>query len=189
VSARSTREDALCRLWRGRRAAPFRMQGQRGFMPVLVFVVWALSCAVSSASTTQRFRADEWVTECDGTPNTRAADCSITVPFWQTGDTGKGSFALVVMLETGNIGIVGQPLPVKAVLRVDRNPSIECRTTQYCIFPTSQSFAAVRELGVGSLVLIDVFTPKSHFAFSLTTKGYQAGVAQIRAWGYRLPTD
>jgi hypothetical protein len=189
VSARSAGEDALCRLGRRCRAAAFWRQRRRRSAPVLIFAVWALFCAVSSASATQRFRADEWVTECGGNPDSRAADCSITVPFWQTGDTGKGSFALVVMLETGNIGIVGQPFPVKAVLRVDKNPSIECQSTRYCIFPSGQSFAAVRELGVGSLVLIDVFTPKSHFAFSLTTKGYQAGVAQIRAWGYRLPTD
>ena len=136
-----------------------------------------------------RFRADEWVTECGGSLGSPATDCSITVPFWQTGDDGKGSFALVVMLETGNIGIVGQPVPVKAVLRIDRNPPIECRATRYCIFPTAQSLSAVRELGVGALVLIDVFTTRSHFAFSLTPKGYQAGVAQIRAWGYQIPGD
>jgi len=93
------------------------------------------------------------------------------------------------MLETGNIGIVGQPFPIRAVLRIDRNPPIECRTTRYCIFPTTQSVTAVRQLGAASLVLIDVFTAKSHFAFSLTPKGFRAGLAQIRAWGYQLPTD
>ena len=120
VSARSAGEDALCRLGHRCRAVAFWRQRRRRSAPVLIFAVWALFCAVSSASATQRFRADEWVTECGGNPDSRAADCSITVPFWQIGDTGKGSFALVVMLETGNIGIVGQPFPVKAVLRVDR---------------------------------------------------------------------
>src|SRR6267154_3629405 len=38
---------------------------------------------------------------------------------------------------------------------------------------------------VGSLILIDVFTDRGAFNFSLTPKGYQAGIAQIRAWGYR----
>ncbi len=156
---------------------------------ILVFAAWTLLCAAGAASATLRFRADEWVTECGGSLGGAAADCSITVPFWQTGDDGKGSFALVVMLETGNIGIVGQPVPVKAVLRIDRNPPIECRATRYCIFPTAQSLSAVRELGVGALVLIDVFTTRSHFSFSLTPKGYQAGVAQIRAWGYQIPGD
>jgi hypothetical protein len=93
------------------------------------------------------------------------------------------------MLQTGNIGIVGQPLPVKAVLRVDKNPPIECRETPYCIFPSAQAVVAVRQLMVGSLILIDVFTAKATFAFSLTTKGYRAGIAKIRAWGYRLPFD
>jgi len=156
---------------------------------ILVLAALVIICAAGGASATLRFRADEWVTECAGSLGSPAADCSITVPFWQTGNNGKGSFALVVMLETGNIGIVGQPVPVKAVLRVDGNPPIECRAAQYCIFPTAQSLAAVKELGIGSLVLIDVFTTRAHFAFSLTPKGYQAGVAQVRAWGYRLPGD
>jgi hypothetical protein len=96
-----------------------------------------------------------------------------------------GSFALVVMLQTGNMGIVGQPTPVRAVLRVDKNPPIECRQPRYCVFPSTQALAVLRQLKVGSLILIDVFTEKGAFNFSLTPKGYQAGMAQIRAWGYR----
>ena len=189
VPTRSAEWRALGQLWhRGR--APGRWTGRRRrSAAVLVFAAWTLLGAAGAASATLRFRADEWVTECDGSLGSPATDCSITVPFWQTGDNGKGSFALVVMLETGNIGIVGQPVPVKAVLRIDRNPPIECRATRYCIFPTAQSLSAVRELGVGALVLIDVFTTRSHFAFSLTPKGYQAGVAQIRAWSYQIPGD
>ena len=170
-------------------APPGRMRRRRRPAAVLFFAGWAILSAADGASATLRFRADDWVTECGGGPGGRAADCSITVPFWQTGHDGKGSFALVVMLETGNIGIVGQPFPIRAVLRIDRNPPIECRTTRYCIFPTTQSVTAVRQLGAASLVLIDVFTAKSHFAFSLTPKGFRAGLAQIRAWGYQLPTD
>lgn len=155
---------------------------------VLALALCGLLCAAPAASATQRFRADEWITECDG-PRGGGADCSITVPFWQPGHTGKGSFALVVMLQTGNIGIVGQPPPQKAVLRVDKNPAIECRQAQYCIFPTAQALAIVKQLEAGSLILVDVYTGKSEFRFSLTPKGFQAGIAQIRAWGYRLPID
>jgi hypothetical protein len=189
VSARSAGEHASRRLDHRGRAASLWIWRQRRSAVVFGVAAWTLLCVAGGASASLRFRADEWVTECDGGLGSPAADCSITVPFWETADNGKGSFALVVMLETGNIGIVGQPLPVKAVLRVDRNPPIECQATRYCIFPTSESLSAVRELGVGSLILIDVFTARSHFAFSLTPKGYQAGVAQIRAWGYRLPGD
>jgi hypothetical protein len=140
---------------------------------------------LSPAVGDQTFRSDEWITECGA----GASDCSITVPFWQAqGDRG-GSFALVVMLQTGNIGIVGQPFPVKAVLRIDKNPPIECRQARYCIFPNAQAAAAVKQLKVGSLILIDVFTEKGLFSFSLTAKGYQAGIAKIRSWGYRLPID
>jgi hypothetical protein len=189
VSTCSAAGCGLGQLWHWGRAPGRWTRGRRLSAAVLVFAAWTLLGAAGATSATLRFRADEWVTECGGGLGSPATDCSITVPFWQTGDDGKGSFALVVMLETGNIGIVGQPVPVKAVLRIDRNPPIECRATQYCIFPTAHSLSAVRELGVGALVLIDVFTTRSHFAFSLTPKGYQAGVAQIRAWGFQIPGD
>jgi len=139
-----------------------------------------------TATGEQTFRSDEWITECEASPGGDASDCSITVPFWQARGDGDGSFALVVMLQTGNIGIVGQPFPVKAVLRVDKNPPIECKQARYCIFPSAQALAIVKQLEIGSLILIDVFTAKGTFSFSSTPKGYQAGIAKIRAWGYRL---
>jgi hypothetical protein len=37
--------------------------------------------------------------------------------------------------------------------------------------------------------LIDVFTAKAQFSFSLSPKGFQAGVAQMRAWGYQASAD
>ena len=118
-----------------------------------------------------------------------APDCSITVPFWQGERQRDGAFALVVMIQTGNIGIVGQPFPTRAVLRVDKNPPIECRQARYCVFPSAQSPAVLRQLKDAALILVDVFTAKGTFSFSLTPKGYQAGIAKIRAWGYRLPGD
>ena len=151
---------------------------------VLLFLgLYVQFLALSPAAGEQTFKADEWITECSAD----ASDCSITVPFWQTqGDRG-GSFALVVMLQTANLGIVGQPAPIKAVLRVDKNPPIECRQERYCVFPSAQAITAINQLRVGSLILIDVVTAKASFNFSLTAKGYQAGIAKIRAWGYRLP--
>ena len=144
--------------------------------------VFLLSPAIGK----QAFRSDEWITECEAGPGSAAPDCSITVPFWQARGDGDGSFALVVMLQTGNIGIVGQPFPVKAVLRVDKNPPIECRQARYCVFPSAQALAVANQLKVGSLILIDVVTVKGTFSFSLTPKGYQAGMAKIQAWGYRV---
>jgi invasion protein IalB len=144
---------------------------------------------LSPATAEQTFRSDEWITECQVDPGNGTPDCSITIPFWQDRDHQDASFALVVMLQTGNIGIVGQPLPVKAVLRVDKNPPIECRQIRFCIFPSAQALVVVNQLKVGSLILIDVFTTKGTFSFSLTPKGYQAGIAKIRAWGYRLFPD
>ena len=152
---------------------------------VLSLSCYVQTCGVSTAVAGQKFRADEWVTECDSGPGIGAPDCSITVPFWQTRGGPRGSFALVVMLQTGNMGIVGEPFPTRAVLRIDKNPPIECREARYCVFPSMQALAALKQLKVGSLVLIDVYTEKGDFSFSLTPKGFQAGMAQIRAWGYR----
>jgi len=89
---------------------------------ILFLTLSAQTSGLSWATEGQQYRADEWITECDPGPSTSAADCSITVPFWETRGDPSGSFALVVMLQTGNIGIVGQPFPVRAVLRVDKNP-------------------------------------------------------------------
>jgi len=162
------------------------MRSRRFRTAALLFLSFcAQTPGLSWAAGEQKFRSDEWITECDATPGVGIPDCSITVPFWQTQGDQTGSFALVVMLQTGNVGIVGQPFPVRAVLRVDRNPPIECKQARYCVFPSVQAFAILKQLKVGSLILIDVFTPKTAFSFSLTPKGYQAGIAQIRAWGYR----
>jgi hypothetical protein len=107
------------------------------------------------------------------------------VPFWENRGAPRGSFALVVMLQTRNMGIVGEPFPIRAVLRIDKNPPIECREGRYCVFPSMLALAALKQLKTASLILIDVYTEKGEFSFSLTPKGFQAGMAQIRAWGYR----
>ncbi len=156
---------------------------------ILLFPLFVQVLVLAPAIGEQTFQSDEWITECEAAPDSATPDCSITVPFWQAEGDRDGSFALVVMLQTGNIGIVGQPLPVKAVLRVDKNPPIECKQTRYCIFSSPQALAVVKQLKVGSLILIDVFTAKGAFSFSLTPKGYQAGIAKIRAWGYRLSLE
>ena len=162
------------------------MRSRRFPTAVLVLLVGCVQTwGASKAAAGQKFRADEWVTECDSGPGAGPPDCSITVPFWQTRGGPKGSFALVVMLQTGNIGIVGDPFPTRAVLRIDKNPPIECREARYCVFPSMQALAALKQLKVGALVLIDVYTEKGGFSFSLTPKGFQAGIAQIRAWGYQ----
>jgi hypothetical protein len=151
-------------------------------------VVLAVLCGFLIEATTaaaEKFQADEWVTECDAGTRSGVPDCAITVPFWQSRGAPKGSFALVIMVETGNIGIVGEPYPIRAVLRVDKYPPAECRQPRYCVFPTVQALAVLKQLKTGSLILIDVYTARGEFNFSLTPKGFQAGIAQIRAWGYR----
>src|SRR5712675_2988562 len=127
---------------------------------ILFLTLSALTSGLSWATEGQQYRADEWITECDPAPSTGALDCSITVPFWQTHGDPSGSFALVVMLQTGNIGIVGEPFPTRAVLRIDKNPPIECTEARYCVFPSMQALAALKQLKTGSLVLIDVYTQK-----------------------------
>src|SRR5271157_1059584 len=155
---------------------------------ILLIGAWSQILAPSPAVGEQKFQSDEWITECSNDGRS-IPDCSITVPFWQEQGQQNGSFALVVMLQTGNIGIVGEPFPVKAVLRVDKNPPIECRQIRYCVFPSAPALAVVKQLKAGALILIDIFTEKGAFSFSLTPKGYQAGIAKIRAWGYHFLTE
>ena len=189
VSTRIDEEYALGRLEHRGRAAARRMRRPRRPTMILVLAAWAILCAAGDASATLRFRADEWVTECGGSLGSPAADCSITVPFWQTGSDGKGSFALVVMLETGNIGIVGQPVPVKAVLRVDGNPPIECRAAQYCIFPTAPISlcrqGARDRLAGPHRCLYDA----SPFRLQPDAKGLPGRSGADTSWGYRLRGD
>ena len=134
----------------------------------------------------QTYRSDDWVTKCDARPGSAAAECSIAVPFAQTVDGEEGSFALVVILRSGDIAIVGHPFPTKAVLQVGKYPPIECRQPRYCLFRRDQARAAIQGFADGALVLIDVTTGKRTYRFSVSTKGYQAGLAYVRAWGYRF---
>ena len=162
------------------------MPGGPFYRVAVLFLVFCTQApGLCSAAAVQKFRADEWVTECEPAPYAGPGNCSITVPFWQGRHDERGSFALVIMLQTGNIGIVGQPFPTRAILRVDKNPPIECTQMRYCIFPSVQALSIVHQLEAGSLILVDVYTHKGIFKFSLTPKGFQAGIAQIRAWGYR----
>ena len=136
----------------------------------------------AGAAAGQKYQSGDWITECEtggGVP-----ECSLMVPFSKTENGQRGAFALAVMMSTGDIAIVGQPVPVRAVLRIGNNPPIECRETQYCLFPREQSIAAIGQLSSTSVILVDVLTAKASFKFSLTTRGYQAGLAQIRAWRY-----
>jgi hypothetical protein len=136
-----------------------------------------------AAAAGQKYQSDDWVTECEGGAS---GECSIIVPFWKVENGQKGSFALAVMLQTGDIGIVGQPPPLRATLRIDNHPPLECREPRQCLFPHSQGLAAIGLLGSASVLLIDVVTQKTTFRFSLTARGYQAGLAQIRAWNFRF---
>jgi hypothetical protein len=165
----------------------FGMPTKRARIALELLILYTLLLVFSPSAKAQKFRADEWITECDRVAGIASSgDCSITIPFWQDRGEPRGSFALVIMLQTGNIGIVGQPIPLRAVLRIDKNPPIECRQERYCIFPSMQALAALKQLKLGALILIDVFTARGAYKFSLTPKGYQAGIAQIRAWGYRI---
>jgi hypothetical protein len=148
-----------------------------------LFSIGAIAAPPRASAGGQVFRSDAWVTECE--PG--AAACSITAPFSDEQDGHQGSFALVVMLQAGGVAIVGRPYPTRAVLRVDRNRAIECRETRYCLFPGGEAGAFIKELTTGSLVYVDVFAGRAAFHFSLTTKGYRAGLAKIGAWGYRFP--
>jgi hypothetical protein len=138
--------------------------------------------AKAPAAAALRFRVGDWVTEC-GT-----AGCSITGLFQQTNlDGRRGAFALVVMLGSRQLAVVGEPHPIRVRLQIDANNPAACVGARYCIFPGAAARRAIKELGAGSLVLIDVHTGKDVFRSSLSTKGYQASLAKLQAEGYKVP--
>ena len=94
---------------------------------------------------------------------------------------------MLVDLKNRQLAVVGEPVPARANLRIDKNQPVGCTGTQ-CIFSNTDAETVIRQLQYGSLMLIDVFTAKSVFQFSLSTKGFQAGMAKIQAMGYRSPT-
>ena len=130
----------------------------------------------------QAYQSGGWTTECRGGRDARA--CSLIVPFSRIEHGQRADYTLAVLLSTGDIAIVGKPPPVRAVLRIGNNPPMECRESQPCLFPRDRSIDAILQLRTAPVILIDVLNSKSSFKFSLTTHGYQAGLAQIRAWGY-----
>ena len=162
---------------------------RRSWLAAFLAGLFCGSLAVSARAAVGRYQSDAWITVCEPEAGTKTAGCSLTVPFGGVQNDRRGAFAMVVALDSEMIGIVGLPYPVRAMLRIDKDPPIECRETRYCLFSQDQSLAAIKELKVGSLILIDVYTSRATFRFSLTPRGYQAGIAQIRAWGDQLPWD
>jgi hypothetical protein len=129
-------------------------------------------------------QSDNWTAECQigGPQRAVDGDCSVTGVF-QDIDVGSadGSFALLVALRPPAVAIVGRPLPLKARLQIDANPAFACNGQRYCIFPATDTRRIIDELNRGSLILVDVVTGNSVYRASLSTAGFRAGLAKIRA--------
>lgn len=155
-------------------------------MPALAAAGLAVSAIADTPSAAAlRFRVGDWVTECR-----TSADCSVTGLFQQTNlDGRRGSFAVVIMLGSRQLAVVGAPYPIRAKLQIDKNDPAECVGARYCIFPSGEARRAIGELGAGSLVLIDVYTAGGVFRSSLSTIGYQSSLAELQADGYTIPAS
>ncbi|HJU20809.1 MAG TPA: hypothetical protein VJ770_30540 [Stellaceae bacterium] len=166
------------------RRSPRGRRVRRGWRLAFGLFVLALIVSATAAPRTSslRFRTDDWVTECG------ASGCSITGLFQQTNLNGRrGSFALVILLGSRQLAVVGEPYPIRARVQIDKNNPAECTGPRYCIFPSREARRAISELGAGSLVLVDVYTGKDLFRSSLSTRGYQASLAELQAAGYAVP--
>jgi hypothetical protein len=130
----------------------------------------------------QTYRSGDWTTECKGSET--APECSVIVPLSSTEKGQRGTYFLAVLLSAGDIAILGDPPPIRAILRIGNNPAMECRESQPCLFPRDRSIDAFLQLASAQVVLVDVLTAKATFKFSLTTQGYRAGLRQMSAWGY-----
>lgn len=152
--------------------------------PKLIGALLAATVCMTAKASAQRlqFEADNWVAECGAAAD---SDCSIIGVFRSANTGPTGSFSLLVDLRNRMVAIVGKPSPTRASIRIDKNPALECRGDQYCIFSTIDAEAIAHQLKLGSLALIDVVAGKDVFQASISTKGYQADLGKIRAQGFR----
>jgi hypothetical protein len=135
-----------------------------------------------------KLQADDWVTECDTRHETADGDCSIIGVFRNTSTGGpKGSYSLLVDLKNGRVAVVGEPTPMRSTLRIDKFPALEWAGTPYCIFASTDAAIIRRELAIGFEILADVASNKGISRASLSTKGYNVGLAKVRAGGWPPP--
>ena len=149
----------------------------------LVFVA-ALAAPAAAIGAEVTYQADNWTAECAIAEQARTVDgdCSVTGVFQDIHvGSAAGSFALLVALRPPAVAIVGRPFPLHAELRVDANPPFNCAGTRYCVFPSADTGAIIGELGRGALILVDIATAKHAYQASLSTLGYRASLAKIRA--------
>ncbi len=147
------------------------------FAALLFFVLIA---DVSRPGAAFQLQADDWTTECD--IEAKVGDCSIIgVLKGASANRTKGSFALAVDLQSGQVAVVGNPQPTRAVIRVGKNPPVECVGTP-CLVSSANAETLVYRLSTARLILIDLFSQKEVFALSISTKGYQLGFAKIQAY-------
>jgi len=150
---------------------------------LLACIVLAEISPIGRGLAAAQFRADDWITECQG--GGPGAGCSIIMPFQPTSARGAtGSFALAVDIESGVAALVGRPPPLAARLQIDKNQPLGCTGPRYCLFAAGGASSAASQLAAGSIALIDIATKAGDFHASLSTKGYRAGLAKIRAWSY-----
>lgn len=138
----------------------------------------ALVLSATAPAEALQFQTDNWTTECDFS----GTGCSIIGTFSGLDRNGaKGSFALAVELQETVVAVVGQPQPVKGIIKVDKYPPIECRGLRYCLVSNKDSKRLIDQFNLGALILVDVFTTKSAFHSSMSTIGYRASVSKIIA--------
>jgi invasion protein IalB len=156
-----------------RPSAPARTRLCLSLLSLLVFSFPTVASAL-------QFQAGDWTTDCE-IEKKGSGDCSIIGVLKGNGASGtKGSFALAVELQTGQVVLVGKPDPIGAVIRVDKSQPTECRGTP-CLVPSDQAETLIAKLSTGRLVLVDLFSRNEIFRLSITTAGYRSGLSKILA--------
>lgn len=155
---------------------------------ILLSLLCTLLIATIKEATAQVIlHLDEWTIECDGAAYRHNLDCSATVVLPPPQPGFEGRFAIVIMIQTGDVGITGKPIPVHAIMRIGRSAQFECRGPKYCLFPRETSINLIKELSRQATVFVDIPADADILHFSLSTAGFQLGIAQLRAWGYPIP--
>lgn len=156
----------------------FMVQGARRIALKLAYIAVPILALLIAGF---EFKSDEWITDC--AVEKRSGDCSIIGVFRGTGKAGtKGSFSIAVDLQSEVVAVVGEPFPIKATIRIDKHPPIQCVGERYCLMSISDSQTLIDSLQSGNIILLDVFTAKDTFLLSMTAQGFRAGFDKIRAY-------
>lgn len=151
-----------------------------GRIALTLLLVPAPTVGLAQQPTT--FSAGEWKTECSVDRMTDRRGCITRLGLNKT-NPPVGIFSLIISSVGPSVSMVGSPTPYETVIRIDRNPAMECKGIQVCQFSRADSSKIVRQLYGGTTLLVTVLG-SGVFEFTKEIGHYRTMLAKHQEWGY-----